>query len=203
ARDYTVQNQQDIYSGRRAGTLTADAELGAAAAGAKKSGEKTMEAGFSAWEDYNKIQGSIANIDEAITALDNGAKSGIVYNMLPNVTEASASLKNAMDRMGLDVIGSVTFGALSEGEMRLAMETAAPRNLQPAELRNRLQRKRDAQEKASRTLADAAMFLTVPGNTINDWIAKNQGKGSSTQAPPGADGWGDAGIPGVRIRRKQ
>ena len=203
AREYTVQNQQDIYSGRRSGTLGADIELGGAAAGAKKGGEKTMEAGFSAWDDYNKLQGSIANIDEAVTALDNGAKSGIVYNMLPNVTEASASLKNAMDRMGLDVIGSVTFGALSEGEMRLAMETAVPRSLQPTELRNWLQRKRDAQEKASRTLADAAMFLTVPGNTINDWIAKNQGKGSSTQAPPGADGWGDAGIPGVRIRRKQ
>lgn len=181
AREYTVQNQQDIYSGRRAGTLGSDIELGGAAAGAKKSGEKTVEAGFSAWEDYGKLQTSIANIDEAISALDAGAKSGIVYNMLPNVTEASASLKNAMDRMGLDVIGSVTFGALSEGEMRLAMETAVPRSLQPAELRNWLQRKRDAQEKAARTLADAAQFLTVPGNTINDWIARNRGRSSASQ----------------------
>lgn len=201
ARQYTVENQREIYGGRRAGTLSADIDLGGAAAGAAEGGKKTMEAGFSAWNDYNKIQGSIANIDEAIAALDNGAKSGIVYNMLPNVTEASASLKNAMDRMGLDVIGSVTFGALSEGEMRLAMETAVPRSLQPAELRNWLQRKRDAQEKASRTLADAAMFLTVPGNTINDWIAKNRGSGSSSPSSTGGDGWQDMG--GVRIRRKQ
>lgn len=201
ARQYTVENQREIYGGRRAGTLGADIELGGAAAGAAEGGKKTMEAGFSAWDDYNKIQGSIANIDEAIAALDSGAKSGIVYNMLPNVTEASASLKNAMDRMGLDVIGSVTFGALSEGEMRLAMETAVPRSLQPAELRNWLQRKRDAQEKASRTLADAAMFLTVPGNTINDWIAKNRGSGSSSPSSAGGDGWQDMG--GVRIRRKQ
>ena len=49
--------------------------------------------------------------------------------MMPSVTEASASLENAMNRMGLDVIGSVTFGALSEGEMRLAMDTAVPRGL--------------------------------------------------------------------------
>lgn len=190
ARQYTVENQREIYGGRRAGTLGADIELGGAAAGAAEGGKKTMEAGFSAWDDYNKIQGSIANIDEAIAALDSGAKSGIVYNMLPNVTEASASLKNAMDRMGLDVIGSVTFGALSEGEMRLAMETAVPRSLQPAELRNWLQRKRDAQEKASRTLADAAMFLTVPGNTINDWIAKNQ---SRNGGGAGAQGGGQQG----------
>lgn len=201
ARQYTVENQREIYGGRRAGTLGADIELGGAAAGAAEGGKKTMEAGFSAWDDYNKLQGSIANIDEAITALDNGAKSGIVYNMLPNVTEASASLKNAMDRMGLDVIGSVTFGALSEGEMRLAMETAVPRSLQPTELRNWLQRKRDAQEKASRTLADAAMFLTVPGNTINDWIAKNRGQGGASPSGSGDGDWQDMG--GVRIRRKQ
>lgn len=202
AREYTVQNQQDIYAARRAGTLGSDIELGGTAAGAKKSGEKTMEAGFSAWEDYNKLQGSIANIDEAIAALDNGAKAGIVYNMLPNVTEASASLKNALDRMGLDIIGAVTFGALSEGEMRLAMDTAAPRDLGPKELRNWLERKRDAQEKAARTLSDAAMFLTVPGNTINDWIALNRSrKQGQSGAASGGDGWQDIG--GVRIRRKQ
>lgn len=183
AREYTVDNQREIYTGRREGTLGADIELGGAAAGAKKGGEKTMEAGFSAWEDYGKLQSSLGNINEAISAIDNGAKSGLVYNMLPNVTEASASLQNAMNRMGLDVIGSVTFGALSEGEMRLAMETAVPRGLQPAELRNWLIRKRDAQEKAAGMLADAAQFLTVPGNTINDWIAKNRASSGSGGAP--------------------
>lgn len=151
----------------------ADISSGGAAAGAKEGGKKTMEAGFNAWEDYGKLQNNIANIDEALGALDRGAASGYVYNMLPNITEASASLKNAMDRMGLDVIGSVTFGALSEGEMRLAMETAVPRGLQPTELRTWLERKRNAQIKAADMLADAARFLTVPGNTINGWIERN------------------------------
>ena len=204
AREYTVENQRDIYGGRREGTLSADINLGGPAAGAKKGGEKTMEAGFSAWEDYGKLRTSLGNLDEAIAAIDSGAKSGMVYNMLPNITEASASLQNAMDRMGLDVIGSVTFGALSKAEMDLAMETAAPRNLQPAELRKWLVRKRDAQQKASDMLADAAQFLTVPGNTINDWIARNRAAnegGGAVLAPAGGDGWQDVG--GVRIRRKQ
>lgn len=183
AREYTVQNQQDIYSGRRSGTLGADIELGGAAKAAEDIGAASVKAGMDAWGDYGKLQSSLGNINEAISAIDNGAKSGLVYNMLPNVTEASASLQNAMNRMGLDVIGSVTFGALSEGEMRLAMETAVPRGLQPAELRRWLVRKRDAQEKAAGMLADAAQFLTVPGNTINDWIARNRANSGSTGAP--------------------
>lgn len=152
----------------------ADIDTGGAAAGAKIGGQKTMEAGFDAWKDYGKLQTSIGNMDEAIAALDSGAQTGIIYKMLPNITEASASLQNAMDRMGLDVIGSVTFGALSEGEMRLAMQTAVPRDLPPAELRSWLAKKRDAQIKAADMLADAAQFLTKPGNTINDWIERNR-----------------------------
>lgn len=205
AREYGVDNQRAIYGGRREGTLGADIALGGEAEAVKDIASATVEAGMSAWSDYGKLQSSLGNINEAISALDNGAQSGMVYNMLPNVTEASASLTNAMNRMGLDVIGSVTFGALSEGEMRLAMDTAVPRNLGPEELRNWLVRKRDAQQKAAEMLADAAQFLTVPGNTINDWIARNRAaKGNAGQpggsAPASDDGWQE--VNGVRIRRR-
>lgn len=182
ARDYTVQNQQDIYTARRSGTLGADITLGGQAEGVKEAGKETIKAGMEAWAGYGKLQTNLGNIDEAISALDKGAQSGLVYSMLPSVTEASASLENAMNRMGLDVIGSVTFGALSEGEMRLAMDTAVPRNLGPQELRSWLVRKRAAQEKAAGMLADAAQYLTKPGNTINGWIERNR-----AQKPDGAD----------------
>lgn len=168
----------------------ADIETGGAAAGAVDLGKASIKAGTEAWSDYGKLQTSIGNMDEAIAALDNGAQTGIIYKMLPNITEASASLQNAMDRMGLDVIGSVTFGALSEGEMRLAMQTAAPRDLPPAELRNWLAKKRDAQIKAADMLADAAQFLTKPGNTINDWIERNR----SAQKAQGGAGQSSTGI---------
>lgn len=183
ARDYGVENQRAINHGRQSGRLTADVELGGEAQGVKDLASATVKAGMDAWESYGKIQTNLSNLDEAISALDNGAQSGMVYNMLPNVTEASASLQNAMDRMGLDIIGMVTFGALSEGEMRLAMETAVPRNLAPAELRDWLTRKRDAQAKAAEALADAAQYMTTPGNTINGWIARNRATGRQSQQP--------------------
>lgn len=192
ARDYGVENQRSIYGGRREGTLGADINLGGEAEAAKRLGTVSVDTGMGAWEEYGKVQSNIANIDEAISALDSGAKTGMVYNMLPNVSEASATLRNTMDRMGLDVIGSVTFGALSEGEMRLAMETAVPRNLGPEELRSWLVKKRDAQQKAADALADAAQYLTVPGNTINGWIEKNRaarnaGSASAPQQPAASD----------------
>ncbi|WP_353144839.1 hypothetical protein [Paracoccus sp. (in: a-proteobacteria)] len=212
ARAYTVENQREIYGSRREGTLGADIALGGQAQGVKDVASATVDAGMSAWGDYGKLQSSLGNINEAIAALDNGAQSGMIYNMLPNVTEASASLTNAMNRMGLDVIGSVTFGALSEGEMHLAMDTAVPRSLGPKELREWLVRKRDAQQKAAEMLADAAQYLTVPGNTINGWIEQNraarasetssvQGQPASAPQPQGSDaGWQE--INGVRIRRR-
>lgn len=161
----------------------ADIATGGAAAGSVDLGKASIKAGTDAWESYGKIQANLGNINEAINAIDSGAKSGVVYKMLPNVTEASASLSNAMSRMGLDVVGSVTFGALSEGELNLAMNTAVPQDLGPAELKNWLVRKRDAQTKAAAMLADAAQYLTVPGNTINGWIERNRATKTQTAAP--------------------
>lgn len=177
AQRIRVENESAVAGARVTGANLADIETGGAAEGATALGRLSMEAGVTAFQDIAKVNGSISNINEAITAIDDGAASGIVYNMLPNVTEASASLNNAMNRMGLDVIGSVTFGALSEGEMKLAMETAVPRNLQPAQLREWLVKKRAAQEKAREALQNAASYLTTPGNTINTWLAEQEGSG--------------------------
>jgi hypothetical protein len=188
AREYGVQNQQEVYRGRREGTLGADIDMGGTAAQVQQLGQDAAEMARDALEQAGQIQTSLGNIDEAIDAIDRGAESGLVYNMLPRVTEAGASLQNAMDRMGLDVIGAVTFGALSEGELRLAMSTAVPRGLGPEDLRQWLVRRRSAQENAAAMLADAASFLSTPGNTINGWIEQNraQAQGGSRAAQAGS-----------------
>ena len=175
AREYTVENQTDIAQGRRTGTLNADIGLGGEAAGSVKAGEAAIGLGQDAWASYGKLQSGIANIDEAIAAIDAGARSGAIERYFPNISEQSASLRNAMDRMGLDIISATTFGALSEGELRLAMDTAVPRNLDEPALRAWLVRRRDAQSKVAAMLADSAQFLSTPGNTLAGWIAKNRG----------------------------
>lgn len=173
AQSSYVQQQQDIYGARRSGTLGADIDLGGAAAAATEEGKQRPKMVKDFMEQASLVKSNIVNMTDAIKAIDRGAKSGIVYNMLPNITGASASLKNAMDRMGLDVIGSVTFGALSEGEMRLAMETAVPRNLGRQELRAWLVEKQQAQQKALEALNNAALWF-ASGGTLEGYLKDQQ-----------------------------
>lgn len=181
AQDNYTQSQRSIYGARREGTLGADIELGGTAAASEKAGEQAIDMSGDAWTSYAKIQTSLSNIDEALAALDRGGETGAVLKYLPNVTEASASLQNAMDSMGLDVVGAVTFGALSEGELRLAMNVAVPRDLGPQELKVWLERKRDAQANTAAMLADAAQFLGQPDTTLADWIARNRNSDNNVE----------------------
>lgn len=175
-----AETESKVYGARRGGALGAELEMGGAVEAAKTAGTEMTKRAFDAYDKAMTANQSIGTINEAIAAIDGGAQSGLVYNMLPNVTEASAALNNAMNRMGLDVISSVTFGALSEGEMKLAMETAVPRNLAPAELRSWLVKKADAQAKARDALVAAARYLSTPGNTLQGWLDQQGGAGKTT-----------------------
>ena len=174
--------QSDVYSARTRGTNTAEAETGGAAAAAGEAGTELVKRGFEAYDKAAAASKSLTSIDDAIAAIDNNAESGLVYKFIPDVTEASASLNNAMNRMGLDIISSVTFGALSQGEMELAMNVAVPRDLAPPELRSWLIKKRDAQAKARDALMRAANYFTVPGNTLQGW-QEQQAAAAPTTAP--------------------
>ena len=109
-------------------------------------------------------------MNEAIAAIDSGASTGVISSKLPNVKQASIELNNIKNRLGLDVIGATTFGALSSSEREFALETAMPTNLQPRELRAWLVRKRDAQAKMSGYLSEQAKYLSKPGRTVGDWL---------------------------------
>lgn len=163
--------------------LDAKIEKSGEAAASEEAGKQAIAKSGEAFDSLNKVSANIVTIDTAIAALDAGANSGVVAKYLPDVTAASAELTNAMNRLGLDVIGSVTFGALSEGEMKLAMETAVPRNLNEADLRDWLVRKKAAQTKAAEALTAAAIYLGTPGNTLAGWL---KSKGSTSAAGSGS-----------------
>lgn len=120
------------------------------------------------FKSIGKIQRNVRNIDRAIAALDRGARTGAVDRFLPSVTAASRELDQIRNELGLDVIGSVTFGALSEGELGLALETALPTGLNEPALKDFLQRKRDAQTKLVDYLDEQIAFLEG-GGTLGEW----------------------------------
>ena len=111
---------------------------------------------------------------DAIKALDKGADTGPIISKLPSFRESSIELDNIRNRMGLDVVGSTTFGALSESELAFALDTALPDNLQPKALKTWLKRKQTAQRALAKGLRDAAVFLGKPGNTIADYIERQE-----------------------------
>tara|TARA_X000001382_G_scaffold87527_1_gene62456 strand:+ start:80 stop:1618 length:1539 start_codon:yes stop_codon:yes gene_type:complete len=123
-----------------------------------------------AFEKSGKLSASIANIDDAIQQIDAGAKRDIIRNALPDITTQSGQLTSALRRMGLDVISSVTFGALSEAELNIAMSTAYPPLNNEIELRKFLVARKSALTKLREYTEEAAMFLQNPNNTRTDWM---------------------------------
>ena len=131
-----------------------------------------------AWVDG--VYKQSANIDntvrlykQALDQLDKGASTGRIAAIMPTTSAVTALLETIGGELGLDVIGSVTFGALSEGELNLAMDLGMPKDdLSPSELRQWLLERIDAKEKASIALKDTAAYLSQEGVTINDYYTK-------------------------------
>jgi hypothetical protein len=151
-------------------------------------GDLTAKQVGQAFAQIGKIKTNLGNIDDAIKAIDAGANTGVIASKLPNISAASVQLANIRNTLGLDVIGSVTFGALSEGELNLALDTALPTNLAPKDLRKYLVDKKTAQTKLAGYLTEQATYLSKKGNSLAGWLEKVE-----NQAPP-AD---------VRVRRRQ
>lgn len=121
---------------------------------------KAIDSGF---ERIGKINSNISNIDRAIQLLDEGAETGAVEKFFPSVKGATIELNNLRNKLGLDIVGATTFGALSKGELDLALETALPTGLQEKELRDYLFRKKSAQEKLRGYLESQIEFLDQGG----------------------------------------
>ena len=150
-------------------------------------GELTAKQVGQAFAEVGKIKKNIGNIDEAIAAIDAGANTGVIASKLPNINAASIQLANIRNQLGLDVIGSVTFGALSEGELNLALDTALPTTLAPKDLKVYLVNKKNAQTKLAGYLSKQATYLQKPGNTLAGWLEKveNEGTSAPSQLPSG------------------
>jgi hypothetical protein len=126
------------------------------------------------FDRVDAARSTIAGIDDAIAAIDAGASTGTLMQYLPSLRESSKQLDAAGRRMGLDVVGSVTFGALSEGELALAMATALPTNMEPPQLREWLVNRKGAQTKLAGYLESAAIYLGMEDengkpHTVASW----------------------------------
>ena len=163
--------QRVIAEANRVGTELQGQRAGARAGATL--GQKEAKEAFTA---LSNVQRNISNLDQVVEAIDRGASTGVIESTLPAWDASTIELRNLQSRLGLDVIGSVTFGALSEGELNLALATALPTNLTPADLRKWVINKKTAQEKLATYLNEQARFLSIPGSTVGDWLAHVEAK---------------------------
>lgn len=192
----------DIVKGQEAAdAITAAQDRGAELQGIREGerrgaafSQKRADAAFGRLED---IRGNIANLQEVNRLIDEGADTGVISSKLPSWRASTIALKAVKNRLGLDVIGSVTFGALSESELALALETALPTNLDDADLKDWVNRKIAAQEKLADYLEQQVVFLSEPGNSQADWLKfiKEKGAQGEAGAPAASSDGVDTGNP--------
>jgi len=147
-----IQITSDKAGGRRAKVISANMAL-------------------EAFTEVGKIRTNMVNLVEARRLVaEEGANTGVIIDRLPNWQASTIALENAKNRLGLDVIGSVTFGALSESELNLALNTALPTNLSEEALIDWIDRKIAAQNKIMAYFTEQAQFLSSGDRTVGEWL---------------------------------
>ena len=141
---------------------------------------KKIDAGF---ERIQKIDTGISNINRAIALINEGASTGAVEGLFPSITAATVALNNLQSTMALDVIGAVTFGALSQGELDLAKTVALNTKLKGPELIRDLEGRRQAQEKLRDYFNEQIQFLDQ-GGTVAGFLRKKEATQEQQQQPP-------------------
>ena len=118
-----------------------------------------LEKGQEVFNQFNIIDKQIQDFRRIGELVDEGAKTGFIQKYLPSTNSATVELEQIAKRMGIDIINSATFGALSATELQLALSTGFDLNLKGDELVDYLERKIAAQTKLRNALMPEVQML--------------------------------------------
>lgn len=126
-------------------------------------------------ESIINVDSSLRNYAKAKRAIRDAIRnnqniSGLITDFFPDISVEAAELRNARNALGLDVIGSVTFGALSKGELDLALSQGLPTGLNEPQLLEYIERRELALQKYRQSLMEAARIYADPEKDMNDYL---------------------------------
>ena len=101
---------------------------------------------------YDTVNNQITSLRQARTLIEDGAETGWIKQHMPTFNANTQLLRNVANEMGIDIINSATFGALSATELKLALSTGFPQGLNSAETIKYIDEKIKAQDKFRREL---------------------------------------------------
>jgi len=143
-------------------------------------GEGASKIVFDSYDQMATVRDNISTLEDAKRALESGAQTGFFAQFLPNISRSATELANVKNRLGLDVVSSVTFGALSESELNMALDTALPTNMDEDYLKDWVQERIDAKKKLLKNLLEVTGFLSR-GNSIGDWMEELDKRATTSQ----------------------
>lgn len=131
-----------------------------------------------------KMESMVSTYRRALELVKSGAGTGAIERFMPSFRAASVELDQLQKQGALDVIGAVTLGAISEGELDLVKQVAIPVGLNERELAGWLQRRIDAQGKLIKYLDDQIEYLNQ-GGTVAGWRTEYRRRNAAggTQLP--------------------
>lgn len=125
---------------------------------------------------------TIPLLDQGIMLLEQeGAETGYVQQFLPNVTNAAQQLENVIGQLGLRVVGSYTFGALSESELNFALRVAAPSGNDTQELIAWFRKKKATLQKVVKAMREKIKYMSQGGRNIGDYLRYQDGEAPTAQ----------------------
>ena len=143
-------------------------------------GDNAARIVFDSYDQMSTIRANIDTLEDAKRALESGAKTGYFQQFLPDISRSATELANVKNRLGLDVVSSVTFGALSESELNMALNTALPTNMDEDYLKGWVQERIDAKKKLLTNLQEVTSFF-ARGNSIGDWMVELEKRETASQ----------------------
>jgi hypothetical protein len=91
-------------------------------------------------------------------------RTGFLTNFMPTVRAGTATFESMANTLGIAVINSATFGALSATELKLALDTAIPTNLSPESMKKYIEDKIAVNEKLMNAMLDKQSALLAAGS---------------------------------------
>ena len=149
---------------------------------------------YSSWQDQI---GSLADTDRSLQEMDTllsdpNFEYSKLEQLAPDLLQSDNMrvFNQIRNTLGLNVIGSVTFGALSEGELNLALSTALPGIRDKTKLREWVANKREASRKLRMELSWATAQLRA-GKSSDQVREELMKRGEATDTVQGKEVPGD------------
>jgi len=137
-----------------------------------KDRETATKMGQNAYQESRDLRDQIRQFELVMENIDDGALSGWLVDKLPAMDDRTALLRGLQNKLGISVINSATFGALSEREMAMAMATNLNLKLPPDELRKMVLEQIRVRRKLAMEFERQAEKLLNKGASWSEFVAE-------------------------------